>query len=199
MDIRVVLVDTASSQLLGASLQVVGPGQGVGRVVAAVDVVMVQDGLLVGVGALRTSAGGGRGHGSRSLRGGRCPLGGPAGSQGRRQDAIDNTANVVGNIVGVSVGVVVVIVVGGSGSQGGGLRRGRREGAGGSHRGGSDDVLGLLHGLRRGIGGGSCCHGLGSGGLGEGDIAPVGFIDALVDVERRTPDSGRTDGTQQQC
>jgi len=196
-----VLVHTASSQLLGASLQGVGPGQGIGRVVAAVDVVIIQDGLLVGVGALRTSAGGGRGHGSRSLCGGRCPLGGPAGSPGRRQDAVDNVTNVVGNIVGIGIGVivgVVVIVVCGSWSQGGGLRRGRRKGAGRSHRGRGDDVLGLLHSLRRGVGGRSCCHGLGSGGLGKGDIAPVGFIDALVDVEGRTPDSGRTDGTQQQ-
>lgn len=196
------LIDTASSQLLGASLQGVGPGQGAGRVVAAVNVVVVQDGVLVGVGALRTSAGGGRGHGGRSLRGGRCPLGGPARSPGRRQNAVDNITNVVA-IVGIGVGVgvgVVVIVVGGSRSQGSGLRRGRRKGGGGSHRSRSDNVLGLLHGLRRGVGGGGCCHlGLGSGGLGEGDIAPVGFVDALVHVERRTPDSGRTDGTQQQC
>lgn len=196
-DVRVVLIDTARSQLLGASFQGAGPGQGVGRVVAAVNVVVVQDGMLVGVGGRRTRAGGGRGHGARGLRRGLRrsdgPLGGPAGSPCRGQDVVDNITDVVAVVVGV-----VVVVVGGG--QGGSLRRGRK-GDSGSHRIRSDDVVGLLRnlvGLLGGVGGGFRL-GLGSRGLGKGDIAPVGFIDPLVDIERRTPDSGSADGAKQQC
>lgn len=45
------LVDTLGSQLLGAGLESVGPGQRRSRVVAAMDVVVVQQSLLVLVGS----------------------------------------------------------------------------------------------------------------------------------------------------
>lgn len=57
---------------MGSSGEVVGPGQAAGGVVAAVKVVVVQDGLLVGVGSVRGGSGSGGGRGSRrgSDRGG---------------------------------------------------------------------------------------------------------------------------------
>ena len=98
------LVDTASSQLVGASLELVRPAERRGRVVAPVNVVVVQEGFLVVVGRLSTGSGGSGGrHGRSRLRGGSTttvtaalgPSGGPARSPGGGQDIINDITTVV--------------------------------------------------------------------------------------------------------
>lgn len=55
--LRVVLIDTLGGQGVGARLQVRRPLKGASRVVATVDVVVVQNRGLVSVGGGRASAG----------------------------------------------------------------------------------------------------------------------------------------------
>ena len=98
------LVDTASSQLVGASLELVRPAERRGRVVAPVNVVVVQEGFLVVVGRLSTGSGGSGGrHGRSRLRGGSTttvtaalgPSSRPARSPGGWQDIVNDITTVV--------------------------------------------------------------------------------------------------------
>jgi hypothetical protein len=67
-----VLVDTSRGKLIGAGLEGGVPGHGAGRVVAAVDIVVVQDGRLISIGARsgRSTRSGGSGRGRSSKGGG---------------------------------------------------------------------------------------------------------------------------------
>ena len=213
------LVDTASSQLVGASLELVRPAERRGRVVAPVNVVVVQEGFLVVVGRLSTGSGGSGGrHGRSRLRGGSTttvtaalgPSGGPARSPGGWQDIVNDITTVVragrrggrrgrgGLRLGLSRGrLLLLLLLLGSGRLGLGLSldesggRGKREG-GSFNRG---RTASLLHGRPSGRG-----RQLGGGGFSHGLEGPFGFNSTLVVLrfKRRTVNTGSADGGTQQ-
>lgn len=190
-------VDAASSQFLGASLEGVGPGKRVGRVVAPVDVVVVQERLLVVVGGRSTRVGSGRSHGRllRRLGGGGGPGGGKARSPAGGNHVVQDITTIVGaRGRGRRLRLSGVL----SGGRGGLRRRGGSLGGSGSGR----------HGVQ---GGSSRGHGDGfrggrlhlllfrltGGGGGKGEEGPFGFKDTLVEVERRTHHTSGADSTEQ--
>ena len=156
------LVNTALSESAGAGFERSRPGNGASRVVAAVDVVVVQDGLLVGVG--RGGSGGGRGcQGSRGF-----------GSSGFRGDGP------VGSRVpgGRAAGIVSLRLLGRSrGGLGSGLLGQVHSGqSGGRGRRGLSNN-GVLLNQVGGVGGGG--RPLGDG-LGDSGSGPVSHVNVLL-------------------
>ena len=195
-NLRVMLVHTPGSQRVRARLQGRRPGERVRRVVAAVDIVIVENVVLVGIGGssiLGLSLGShGGGSGRRSP--GRRPAGGPGGGP----DRLDGTLSAVNDIGGSR---------GGSGGRGG-LDGGNIGGGHGLRRRLEVSWLrrgrgSLLHGMLRSldlvldgrISGGRSGSRVRRDGRGDGDDGPVGDKDTLI--ERIGHGTGGAEGCQE--
>ena len=193
------LVDTLGSQLLGTGLESVGPGQRGSRVVAAVDVVVVQQGFLVLVGSRVLLTRSSRVGAGRGLSRGRGPLSRPAGGPGGRLRLL-----LLLLLLGLTLLLLLFLglrLLGGLslGSTSLGLSiRANDDGRQGRSGRRSLDSLDLGS-TGRSLGGSSLRGG--GRGAGDGPDRPFGLEGALLslDVDRGSQDTGSSaDGAQQQ-